>query len=80
VNITHTHAVPPGPSLAEKMVEKLDRAYKEWQGFVQEKYGEQDAYRSRAYGRVEGCAAQLGILRSTSTKQEIKRAKERYDA
>lgn len=79
MNITHTHAVPPGPSLAEKMAEKLDRAYKNWQEFVEEGDG-QDPYTNRAYGRVEGCAAQLGILRSTSTKEEIARAKERHDA
>lgn len=59
------HSVPHGKSLVEKIEEKLDLTIKA---------ADPDAPDSRAWGRVEGVAAALGILRSSSTKDEISRS------
>jgi hypothetical protein len=65
-----------GQSLVEKIRDKLDDA------IISLREGERLGFQGnlnadRAYGRVEGVAAALGILRSTSTTSEIEEAKER---
>lgn len=74
-----THSVPPGPMLSDKMRDKLDDAYKAYADRWPHGKKSGEAEWNRSFGRVEGCAAQLGILRGTSTKEEIELARERYD-
>ncbi|AHN84104.1 hypothetical protein GJ25_gp093 [Mycobacterium phage Hawkeye] len=67
-----------GKSLIDKIRDKLDRAYRDWE----KNDPKMDDLVGRLkdagnYGRVEGVAAALGILRGTSTKYEIEEAKER---
>ena len=73
-----------GPRLSDLMRDKLDRAYRDWNSAncsrPPKKFTDEEAQDlARYWGRVEGCAAQLGILRSTSTKHEIEEAKERHE-
>ncbi|ABD58680.1 gp81 [Mycobacterium phage PLot] len=80
MKLEDTHGGYAGKSLAEKMQDKLDSAYKAWRnaGGSDHRQNSQQGRHSRNFGRVEGCAAQLGILRSTSTKHEIEEAERRY--
>lgn len=67
-----------GKSLVEKIRDKLDRAYRDWLAMDPKvEHGRHEPMLARAWGRIEGVASALGILRSTSTKHEIEEAKER---
>jgi len=66
-----SHAVPHGPSLIEKIEAKWHKAYKQW--FDMEPHQEYPGHNNQEWGRVEGVAAALGILRGTSTKHEMDR-------
>ena len=68
------HPVEGGKTLLEKMEEKLDRTlhhHQEIQGVADE------ITLAKSEGRIQGMLAQLAIMRSTSSKVELTRAKVR---
>lgn len=79
MNTDHTHGGFAGKSLIEKIEDKLDKAYQDAHAhWPNANELEREAMeRSRYWGRVEGVAAALGILRGSTTSEEIDRAEER---
>lgn len=72
--IRQGHGGNAGPSLVEKIQAKLDSVYQSWsQSWKDGTLGlkNQELLDNRRWGRVEGVAAALGILRGTSTAVEI---------
>ena len=76
-----SHGGYAGKSLVEKIEDKLDEAYSTWADNSCEDRGDCSGCSdpdSREYGRVEGVAAALGILKGSGTKYEIEQAEDRW--
>lgn len=89
--VNNTHAVEPGPTLIQQMEERLDetihertRLRQDWEHAEDLSQVEDDPSVEKAYedvvenaGKIRGMLEMLGIMRSTSAKIELKRARAR---
>lgn len=72
MNTNYTHTGITGKTLVQKIEDKLDKAYDDWIDGA-----DSGLSNERRLGRAEGVAAALGILRSTTTSEEMDRAEDR---
>ena len=75
----HSHAVPPGRSLIERIQAQMDKRRKVMEELVIQHGLETPSHPEYLVnkGRYEGMAASLALLRSSSVAEEIRRSTER---
>lgn len=75
----HSHQVPPGRSLIERIESQMDKRRKAMRDLiVQQGSNVRETYVfALQKGRYEGMAGSLAILRSSSMQQELERSNER---
>lgn len=69
MRIESSHAVPPGKSLIERIRDRIDAEFRQWQ--------DDESENAPAFHRVAGMCAALGVLRGTSEETELELAEER---
>jgi hypothetical protein len=78
VKFESSHPGGEGKTIVQKIQDKADKAYKYWRedGEEANDLDPRNAY----YGRWEGVCAALGILRGSSTQEEMRLSEERIEA